>query len=289
VTMRSTGADRAPDSRADDRSTANEHALPFPPRTGAGGIPRILTTLIERLDEYLRDPDACLPSLNRANGRERQQRLDRRIACVQLLRAQVKYLDLVSLRIGVPQSDGRFLSLTLPFLAKQAGIGLRRAERAMRDLEAAGLVTSQQRCEKTDDGGFRGLASLRQLPAALFGAFGLAKWLRHERSKASLRRHLAANARSKTARADRDERDSREHAQGSLFLGALKHRVNQMRQAFSGRRKASASAAHDADFERQVMLRATALWIATPGLGRDACYAQARAELSGSPAPFTSA
>jgi len=61
---------------------------------------------------------------------------------------------------------------------------VRRAARAMRDLLRAGLVSAQQRAERTQDGGFRGLASLRQLPAALFGAFNLSKWLRHGRSKA---------------------------------------------------------------------------------------------------------
>ncbi|WP_250480050.1 MULTISPECIES: hypothetical protein [unclassified Caballeronia] len=95
---------------------------------------KILTTLIDQLDAYLANP-ACLPSLNSASGHDRQQRLDRRTACVQLLRAHVKYLDLISVRVGIPQRDGSFMSLTLPFLAKQAGIGLRRAERAMRDLQ----------------------------------------------------------------------------------------------------------------------------------------------------------
>src|SRR5260370_16347948 len=89
---------------------------PFPPRSGAGGIPRILTALIERLNDYLDDPAAWLPSLNLANGKARQQRRDRRIACVQLLRAHIKYLDLASLRVGVPQRGGGFLNLTLRFL-----------------------------------------------------------------------------------------------------------------------------------------------------------------------------
>jgi len=266
-----------------------EQALRFPPRTGIGGIPRILTVLIERLDAYLHDPASCLPSLNRANGRARQQRLDRRIACMQLLRAQVKYLDLVSLRIGVPQRDGNFLNLTLQFLAQQAGIGLRRAERAIRDLEAAGLVKSQQRCERTSEGGFRGLASRHQLPADLFGAFGLAKWLRHERSKASMRRSLIAHAQAKAERADAHRENSREHALGGLFVGALR---DQIKRTCSDRRSAAAhprgrtSPEHVADFERQVTLRATALWIATPGLGRDACYTLARAQLSHPAAPL---
>ena len=57
--------------------------------------------LIGKLDAYLDDPADCLPSLNVANGKPRQQRRDRMFACVQLLRAHVKYLDLPSLRVGI--------------------------------------------------------------------------------------------------------------------------------------------------------------------------------------------
>jgi hypothetical protein len=38
----------------------------------------------------------------------------------------------------------------------------------MRDLLRAGVVTAQQRADRTEDGGSRGLASLRQVPAELF-------------------------------------------------------------------------------------------------------------------------
>ncbi|WP_236074782.1 hypothetical protein [Paraburkholderia nemoris] len=246
--------------------------LPFPPKSGAGGIPKILTTLIERLDEYLADPASCLPTLNTANGADRQQRLDRRIACVQLLRAQIKYMDLPSMRVGIPQANGGFLCLTLKFLAKQAGLGLRRAERAMRDLQSAGLVRTWQRCEQDEAGNYRGLAAIRQLPAALFGAFGLGKWLRHERSKAVLRRYRAAAAAAKTERRQRDE------AQGSLFLHSLKHRLQQ-----SGRRVNAippTSGTVNPELEDQVRRRIGALKLQHPDWDRDACYDQAYRELA---------
>jgi hypothetical protein len=73
-----------------------------------------------------------------------------------------------------PQRDGDFMSLTLPFLAKKAGIGVRRAERAMHDLQLAGLVSSAQRCELTEEGRYRGLAALRQVPAAM--SAGVSPW-----------------------------------------------------------------------------------------------------------------
>ncbi|WP_232072502.1 hypothetical protein [Paraburkholderia pallida] len=36
------------------------------------------------------------------------------MACVQLLRVTLSYLDLASLRVGIPQRGGGFMSLTLP-------------------------------------------------------------------------------------------------------------------------------------------------------------------------------
>jgi len=98
----------------------------------------------DRLDAYLNAPDQHLPTLNAANGSDRQQRLERRVACVQLLRAMLKYLDLASLRVGIPLRDGGFMSVTMPFLAKHACLPVRRAERAMRRwcMNAAEVATA---------------------------------------------------------------------------------------------------------------------------------------------------
>lgn len=233
-----------------------------------GGRPRILMEIQNRLDAYLDDPAQHLPTLNAANGSDRQQRSERRIACVQLLRAMLKYLDLASLRVGIPQRDGGFMSLTMPFLAKHACLPVRRAERAMRDLLRAGLVTAQQRAEQTEDGGYRGLASLRQLPAALFGAFGMSKWLRHERSKAVMRRYRAA---AEVAKAERERlRDSRAEAQASLALSGIAQRLQR-------RRTAHAPVATERD--EAIARRIGILKALHPDWDRERCYDVACSEL----------
>lgn len=233
-----------------------------------GKRPRILAEMQNRLDAYLDDPSRHLPTLNAANGSDRQQRLERRVGCVQLLRAMLKYLDLASLRVGIPQRDGDFLNLTLPFLAKHAGLPVRRAERAMRDLLRAGLVTAQQRAQRTEDGGYRGLASLRQLPAALFGAFQLSKWLRHERSKAVMRRYRAA---AQAAKAEREQvRDSRAEAQATLALNAVVRRLNNGRSA-----SMSVTAA---DRVEAIARRIGILKALHPDWDRERCYEVASSE-----------
>lgn len=241
-----------------------------------GERPRILLEMMSRLNAYLADPAPCLPTLNAANGSARQQRLERRVACVQLLRALLNYLDLASLRVGIPQRDGGFLNLTMPFLAKHARLPLRRAERAMRDLLRAGLVKAQQRCEQAEDGAYRGLAALRQVPAALFGAFGLAKWLRHERSKAVMRRYRATaeNAKERRQRA----RDTRAEAHASLALAAVMQRV-------ARRHDASRPVTPAAGQSEHVARRVGLLKAQHPDWDRDRCYAVAYQELSSTEGP----
>ena len=255
-------------SRTGESSRAGE------PSARGGSRPRILLEMQQRLDAYLDDPSEHLPTLNAANGSDRQQRLERRMACVQLLRAMLKYLDLASLRVGIPQRDGGFLNLTVPFLAKHACLPVRRAERAMRDLLRAGLVTAQQRAVRTEDGGFRGLASLRKLPAALFGAFKLSKWLRHERSKAVLRRYRAA---AQAAKAEREQwRDTRAEAHASLAFSAIVARLNSRGPARSGHSADALTLATDRD--EAVARRVGILKALHPDWDRERCYEVARTE-----------
>jgi hypothetical protein len=72
--------------------------------------------------------------LNLANGKDSQQRSERREGCL------IHYLDLLTLRVGIPQDDGSFGGIGLEWIAELSGMGLRRVERATHDLVAAGIV-----------------------------------------------------------------------------------------------------------------------------------------------------
>jgi len=157
--------------------------LPSPPRKGPGGIPRVLTLLMERLPQYYWSPRRVLPSLDLANGSQRQQRTERREACIDLIKAILKYTDLSSLRVGIPTKDG-FMCMTLDFIAKEAGIGHRRAERALRDLKSANLITVSQPRQLQPDGSWKGLAAIKAVSRHLFSVFGLEVALRLEQGKA---------------------------------------------------------------------------------------------------------
>ncbi|ALK35150.1 hypothetical protein [Burkholderia plantarii] len=238
--------------------------------------PRLLRELKLRLGRYLDTPQAWLPALNAANGSRRQQRSERRVACVQLVRALVKFCDLSTLRVAVP-SKGAWIDFTLPYLAEQAGLPVRRAERALRDLVTARLVKSRPQCElQVDKQGprYRGLAAIRYLSPALFEQFGLGKWLRHERTRA----HLRVQRRRDAAR-----KRERKSGAGAAGVGQLLEQLTTKLAAARARAKsrdALASADHHAEFERAVMIRVGQLKEANPDWDRDQCFRVARSQLS---------
>ncbi|MCY1357755.1 hypothetical protein D9M69_442590 [compost metagenome] len=149
--------------------------------------PGILSELQARVKGYYARP-TMIPSLRAANrsATGRQQRSERREACLQLLAAILEFTDVASLRCGVPTSSG-FLSLTLDYLVRFTGLHPRRAERAMADLKRANLMTVKQARQLQEDGTWRGLAAVKAVNKLLFTAFGLGLRLRHERDRASKR------------------------------------------------------------------------------------------------------
>ncbi len=169
----------------------------FSPPTTHAPHPKILVRFQSAIEAYFAHPD-CLPSLNRANRSPRRQRSERREACVILAGTFIHYLDLGTLRIGIPHSDGTFQNLSMEFLAERAGLSLRRAERACRDLVSAGILSVIRQSETTASGESRAQPALRRLASALFKVFGLEKWLKRERDKALQRQQQREQRRHKT-------------------------------------------------------------------------------------------
>ncbi len=238
-----------------------------PVKTGKGGIPRILTLCIERLEDYYYRPDKIL-SLNIANGSQRQQRSERRESCIRLLKALLKRVDLTTLKVGIPTGQG-FMNYTLDYIVKDTGMCLRRAERALRDLKAAGIVTVSQQRQKSPDGSWLGLAAIKAVSRHLFGAFGLARMLRKERDKAS-KRQRAQEKEGKTLTPTGKSRMA-------LFLNAVANRkkphVKQVRTADPPAQN------HD----RSVKLALIALEIKKKHMdwSSDKCFEEAEKQLSG--------
>jgi hypothetical protein len=160
----------------------------FTPPEKHANRPGILRRIIHSIRDYYARPGEILPGLNSANESDRQQRSERREACVAILGCILHYTDLVTLRIGIPQPDGSMAGLTMPYLAELSGLGERRAERAIADLKKAGIITVHPICQQLDDATYKGVAAIRTVTKHLFTAIGLSAWLEHERRKAQERK-----------------------------------------------------------------------------------------------------
>ncbi len=183
-------------------------------------LPDILKDAGGRLMAYVYWPTRVLPSLNTANGSWRQQRVERRDACVRLGLALLRYVDLASLRVGIPTREG-FRPLTLSYLGYKAGLCpgptrvSRKVERAWRDLRNAGVVVSSQ-VRRFIDGEWHTFVALKALRVEFFEALGFSKRrVKRERNTAS--RRLEKQAR-KWSQSGTDPRSLSDIARFMLIL-----------------------------------------------------------------------
>ncbi|NRB40669.1 MAG: hypothetical protein HRU20_19740 [Pseudomonadales bacterium] len=158
---------------------------------GKGGVPWVIRELIDRLPEYFWNPEGKLHSLNNANDSDRQQRTERRESCICVLMAILKHTDLVTMRMGIPNNQG-FKHLSWKVIANATGYHIKRVQRAVKDLKAAGIITVKARYEIKEDGSYRGLSAAKSVSPLIFAAFGLDKRL------AKARKKLAKSRKEKT-------------------------------------------------------------------------------------------
>ena len=160
---------------------------------GPGGLPLVLHKAVERLRGFYWRP-ALLPSLNLANGSTRQQRSERREACIQTLSTILYHLNLTTLCVGIPTPE-QFVHLPLSTLGRQTTLGEKRIYRALRDLKQAGILTiAQPRC-KTPGGRWIGQVAVKAVSRAFFRALGLGTMLYRARKHAA-RKHRTQGFKS---------------------------------------------------------------------------------------------
>lgn len=201
--------------------------------------PLVLRRLDERITDYYARP-ATIPTL--AHQHSRRHRSESREGCLLILLSLLKLMDLASLRVGVPTPEG-FVALPITLLADHAGISLRRAERAIAKLKTAGLLTITQVAERQADGSILGVPAIKAVSKHLFGCFGLADMLKHEREKAAKRVRKSERKNQNLT--------SRAKARAGLFL-------EQIRGALPTRQKA------DPERARAIQLRELELRQAHP-------------------------
>jgi len=185
-----------------------------------GGRPPVLTRLAGRLPQLYemltraqwRGIISFSVSRARRTPRQRQMYSQRREAVVRLLQAMVTSLDLKTMAILCPDGrTGRLEAVTLAWLAKRAGLGLKRADRAMADIESMGLVFVKQRRERSQDGECRSKAAIRRVSKLLFSVLGLGDELDKARKHKNNRLRMIREQSELV-----DDRTQTEKARGAL-------------------------------------------------------------------------
>jgi hypothetical protein len=158
--------------------------------------PKILDALHANVGRFYSNP-GLLPNVRWCSvsrdgcrhDRRRSMRSERREAIIQILRAAVHFVDLVTLHLGRPIPAG-FAWVTKAQMRKLTTLSEKRFDRALRDLRESRIVRIYERSKPAPfvEGEFRAEPAIKIFSKHLFGAFGLSQWLKKEQEKAAQRR-----------------------------------------------------------------------------------------------------
>ena len=149
-----------------------------------GTRPDVLVEAQESLEQFYWQPKSYLEHLILTRDSNRQQRTEAREAVSKVLGVILHYLDLATMRVGVPNEDGSFHSFTMKDIAlridwrtradnkdpKLKDKGVKRVWRAMKVLKKAGYISISKRCKKVfeEEQKYRGLPAIRCVMTSLF-------------------------------------------------------------------------------------------------------------------------
>ena len=134
--------------------------------------PKIITWAMDAWNRFYVLPQSYFKELRFNRKSRRQQRSESREAVSSISQVLLHYTELASLRVGIPQASTGFRSLTIEFLAEKAGIGLKRAQRAIKLLVRSGYLKMIERFDLKEER-FIGLAAVKSLTPAFFKACGI--------------------------------------------------------------------------------------------------------------------
>ncbi|MDE1465519.1 hypothetical protein [Spartinivicinus poritis] len=204
--------------------------------------PSLIINAVKRSTAYYSRPDLfpslkyCKPHKKKKTkkGVSRRQYSQRRFACVVVMAALLKRMDIKTLQIVVSDKDGTFYHCKIAVLVNDTGLHPRRVERAMGDLRDAGLIDVLGRpTEKDEKGQFKAMPAIRAFNESFFGVLGLAVALREERKKRQ-KKEIKQNKKQlkKAAEAEEKPNVSAKHRMKLIFDANQKRQANTQQQLF---------------------------------------------------------
>lgn len=155
--------------------------------------PKVIAWAMDAWKRFYTSPASYFNQLRFNRKSTRQQRSESREAVASIAQVLLHYTELASLRVGVPHVTNGFRSLTIEFLAEKAGLGLKRALRAIELLKRAGYLKMTERFDVKDGASgeepkFIGLAAVKCLTLGFFKSCGInLQWLSAQRRLARKR------------------------------------------------------------------------------------------------------
>lgn len=188
--------------------------------------PSVIQYALNNLRGFYEAPKQLLKSIALTRHSLRRERSEAREADMQVLGVLIQHLDLVTMRFGMHQKEGGFISFDRRYIAKRLGWrdeqdeandakalkegkkpshrGIKRVGRVLERLYKAGYVISHPRCKVVKGEGGEtlhvGLASVRCLSMRVFTDLGIdAQLVKKKRDEASkrLKKRLKAEAKEK--------------------------------------------------------------------------------------------
>lgn len=158
----------------------------------------ILKKICERVREFYDTPSmlVCLTSRARKLKSEHaRMKSQRREAVVRVLTALLHHTELATMRVGIPTPEG-FKPIGVRYFVQFTGLSQSRFERALADINAAGIIKTHERYDCGKGGQYIGLNAVRVVSTHLFTALKLGKYLKSARKKASKKLYALAEKQS---------------------------------------------------------------------------------------------
>jgi len=174
----------------------------YAPPAAHGRRPDVLYNASQKTALFYRYPKQHLLSLRLTRQSSRQERSEAREMDAGVLQVSLHYLDLASLRVGVPGKGTQFKSLGYREMAEHLGYrdkndptdkGIKRVSRAMARFVRAGYITVYQRVEKDADGEYRGLNAVKRIHPMLLYELGVSR-LKLDKARKYARKRLNQQA-----------------------------------------------------------------------------------------------
>lgn len=189
-------------------------SLYFTPNIKHKRRPDVIQWANEKLKMFYVEPGTCLKSLSQIRESSRKMRVEGRLNTVKVLGVLLHYVELASLRVGVPKENGEFISFSMKWFAKQIGLrtdlddridkerinngkrpanrGVKTVWRIINELKKAGYITVHERYFKEQDNNgeehYSGRAAIRRLTPKLFNDLGISAVKLEQKRKEAAKR-----------------------------------------------------------------------------------------------------